>query len=279
MDKSVYNELKDLIGIDMNIAMPIFLKYVKFEIRGYNKDFGGFPEELVAFRLKLNRPTTKKGPDFDELGDCKAVAGKILSKPVLDSSQKLSLITLGLDPKDCLTTLRNCGNPPIANLEKISDFFRTNLWNKIRRVIFIYHVDGKIIDIRIFDGEKYKYVLENDYNLINQDKRDETKILALKLKTGSVQIKKTMDIFLSESISSDVDNNIDNQEEYINKLFSENLSNYRETTPKPNFNNIKDFVGMYANFSELAILEEIIKNRRKEISESMNFLIEDNLPF
>lgn len=267
---SEYKSLLPLIGVDMNVAMPIFSKFVDFKIRGYNKDFGGFPEELIAFILDMRRPTNIKGPDFNELGDCKGVKAKFITKEELNKDQKQLLLSLNVDLISCVTTLRNYGNPPVASFEPNINFFETNLWNKIRKIIFVYHVNGIIEDIRIFDGEKYKDVLNNDYELIKNNKNSETKILTLKKVTGSIQIKKTLDIFLSESIidSNCETNEIANQIEYIENLFINKLNIYKDNCKdcNPKFENIERFIITGKNTPEQ--LMRIIELANIKLSES-----------
>jgi hypothetical protein len=94
-------------------------------------------------------------------------------------------------------------------------------------VTFVYHINNIIVDIRIFDGEKYKNILESDYKLIKSNRNSETKILTLKKKTGLIQIKKSMDIFLSKSIIKNKKlNNISDQDVYIKNLFFNRLFDY-----------------------------------------------------
>ena len=68
-----YTFLRNLIGIDLIIALPIFKEYIDIKkSHGYNKEIGGFPEELVAFVWDLKRPTNIKGADFGINGECNA---------------------------------------------------------------------------------------------------------------------------------------------------------------------------------------------------------------
>lgn len=230
--KNKYCELSPIVGIDLKIAKEeIFSKYMYINTRGYNKEIGGIVEDLVAFSFNTKRPTTKKGADF-LFGECKSVKSKRLKDTKLNSEQIKNLKELGIDTNDITnkniyTTLRNTGNPPIAIFNKNVDFFDSILYKKLKTIIFVYHIDNIIEDIRIFDGMKYMDVMKNDYELIKNGKNSETKILTLKNVTQSIQMKKFMDIFLSESISYDVNNNIDNQFEYIFNLFFEKLYTYK----------------------------------------------------
>lgn len=230
-----YEILKGIIGIDLSVAIPIFQKYIDFTPRGYNKETGGFPEELVAFLLNMRRPTNIKGADFKDIGEIKSVKSRINNEKTKTKQDVVVFLSeLGVNIENSKTKLRNCGNPPISNFEKDKTFFETNIYDKIKKIIFIYHLDNVIIDIRIFDGKKFKNILNDDYELIKNGKNSETKIITLKEATGSIQIKKYMDIFLSDSIiESGFSNNIQSQEDYINELFLNKLINYKDdTSPK-----------------------------------------------
>jgi len=225
----LYNRLLPLKGIDMRIAIPYFIANgVNFKPMGYNKEFGGFPEDLIALSFDSSRPTNRKGADFKE-GDSKSIKAKLLKNDTLSKKQKDELKNL-IDPDLCKTKLRNCGNTPIGEFED-DDLLKTDLWQKMYRLILVYQIDGIIIDIRIFSSEKFKNVLINDYNFIRNGENEKTEILTIKKYKNNksfIQIKKYRDVFLSKSIyPDDYTNNITNQQEYIESIFSKNLEYYR----------------------------------------------------
>lgn len=278
MKKNKYEEydfLLPLIGVDINVAMAVFKPYVNFKIRGYNKKFGGFPEELVAFSkdIAMARPKTKKGPDFGKLGDCKAVQVKRMTDR-LNVNQVKNLMDLNINSKtDDITKIRNSGNPPIARLENCK-FFNSNIWAKIKKLILVYHEADIITDIRIFDGLKYDDVLNDDYEFIKNNKNEDSKIITLKKKTGSVQIKKNMDAFLSESIvPKNLDNKIIDQISYIETIFSEKLKFYKENNVEEQ-EKIVNFVNNTANPSQLIEFAERIAKSNKLSPSQLTDIVE-----
>lgn len=274
-----YECLKCCIGMDLLVAKTIFGEYFRINTRGYNKEIGGIAEDVVAFIFNSDRPTAKKGPDFKDNGECKSVKAR-LSTRRLNINQRETLIELGIDPdsRNCKTNIRNSGNPPISDFQPDVDFKDSNLYNKLKKIIFIYHINNIIIDIRIFDIKKFYKILESDYNLMKSGRNSETKILTHKKVTNLIQIKKFLDIFLSKSIiNKNFKNVITNQEEYINNLFFEKLYTYKHTHENKSKNKVeknkKIISKMQIRLEKLIEKENTLKllitNKEREISEEL----------
>lgn len=253
----IQNKLRKLIGIDLVEAMNIFREYkVPIKVRGYSKTFGGFPEELIAFLLEKDRPANKKGADFEGLFEVKSIKSRKLVNG----------------------DIRTCGDTPISNFnENDIDFLKSNIWNKIEKLLSVFHFNGTIIDIRFFDGNEFKSILKNDYELIKNKRNKETKILTLK-SIGNIQIKKNGAIHLSTSICENVDNEIKNQKGYIMNLFGDALNSFvtKDTLPVKSIKKIVDNPNITIN--DLKKIIELAEMKIKE-SEIDCYLPEDNLPF
>lgn len=278
-----YESLIPLVGVDLKIAKTIFCEFISVNTRGYNKEIGGIAEDLIAVSFDVARPTNKKGSDFDELGDSKSVKSRLIKRTTFTENQVNTLVDIGIKEEDVKkheTIVRECGNPIISSLENKVDFFDTNVWAKMKKLILVYHVDNIIQDIRVFDSEQYKYILESDYKLIEEQKYKETKILTLKLKTGLIQIKKNLAHFLSKSIVPDNFklHKITDQKDYINDLFLEKLPSYKERKrerreKKVTFEDVKNY-----NYSGDQ-MEEMIEHLSKLLKEHKSIIPDDNLTF
>jgi hypothetical protein len=265
-----YDFLLPFIGIDLKVAMDIFRPYMKMNIRGYPngekfKDIqkiGGFPEELYALVKDYARPKNKKGPDFEE-GECKSVKIKYYSDK-LNRNQRKDLTDLGVNiDSPNLSKIRDSGNPIISFFEKNSRFYNTNVWGKIKKVVFIYHFNDIITDIRIFDGVKYMRVLCEDYELIKNNNNIDTKIFTLKKKTQTIQVKKNLDAFLSESIiTKGFSNNIVDQQQYIETIFKKKLEEYKENNVEEQ-ERIENFIKNTANSTQLIKYAEMMVRSNK----------------
>lgn len=305
-----YVWLKALIGVDLKILKEdVFTKHMNVKTNGFNKIIGGVAEDAIAFMIGVDgvvaRPGTTKGADFGDLGEVKSVKSHHIKKAQLTKQQKKNLKDLGINIDDTSNTnlytkLRHQGDIPICEFERNVDFIKSNLWSKLKICIFVYHINYIIVDIRIFDGEKFFEVLKNDIKFINNNENDKTKILTIKnfiskkliarfgdstnmlydlgaldidnyfenklyfdnyvkeysndscviceikrngIGTGEyglhsktpnsdIQIQKSMDIFLSESICDGVDNKIYNQFEYITNLYFEKLCTFKYSKGK-----------------------------------------------
>lgn len=226
-----YECLLPLIGIDLVKIIPYLAKFnIIVNLKGYNKEIGGVPEDLVAFMLGKERSKNKKGPDFGELGECKSVKLKPnLTKRKLNVNQRNNLIRLNVNLEKCeKIKTRESGNPIISTFNKNVDFFESNVWEKSKKIIYIFHRNNIIDDIKIFDGEKYKDFLFSDDNYIKNNNNADTQIFTHKLKTNTIQMKLNMCQYLSDSIiPEDYTNNIINQDEYINNLLFEKVCTYK----------------------------------------------------
>jgi hypothetical protein len=268
-----YDFLLPLIGVDLNVAMEIFSPYMKMNIRGYPngekfkdvKKIGGFPEELFAFAqdVAMARPKNKKGPDFEGYGECKSVKVKMFTES-LNRNQKKYLTDLNVNINSPnLSKIRGSGNPIISFFEKNSRFYNTNVWGKIKKVVFIYHFNDLITDIRIFDGVKYMRVLCEDYELIKNNNNIDPKIFTLKKKTNTIQVKKNLDAFLSESIvPKDFSNNIVDQQQYIETIFKKKLEEYKENNVEEQ-ERIENFIKNTANSTQLVKYAEMMTKSNK----------------
>ena len=217
------NKLRLLIGLDTSIVKKLFAQY---GIKRFRKDKDGFTEDMIALILEFDRPTNKKGMDFPDFAEAKQISCYVNYKGFL----------------------RVKGDTPIATLEK-SEFVDSNVWDKSRKILCVLVVNhcphcnssnrrklkGRknlcecgeiytdaqsltiITEIKMFDGEKYKDIMENDWNLIHNGQRTKTSIFTLKEKwNNQIQIKSNGCIKLSESLTEGVDNNITNQEAIVN---------------------------------------------------------------
>jgi len=230
--QDIINELSKLIGLDTSVVKKLFAQY---GIKRYRQDKDGFTEDMIALLLGLDRPTSKKGMDFPELAEVKQISCNVINSGAL----------------------RVKGDTPIANLEKV-EFFSSNCWDKVRKILCVLVVNhcpqcnstnikrvpksktsececGNtfndketvviITDIRLFDGEKYKSVMENDWNLLHNGQRSKTDMFSLKEKwNNQIQMKRNGCVKLSVSLTNGIDNNIEDQEAYAIELFEEKLS-------------------------------------------------------
>ena len=184
--------LQKLIGIDLNVAIKIFADKgnIVTKNRGFNKKVGGFAEELVALILDEKRPTSLKGRDFNNF-ELKSIKAKYVNS----------------DRTNVGSLLRDGGNTPISPFKKNEvDFTTSNIYDKVKKLVCVYHIDEIITDIRFFDGEELFETLRNDYNLIAESKRTETELLTLKEKNGMIMIKKYGTIRHSVSLAININN-------------------------------------------------------------------------
>lgn len=244
-------KLRVLIGINCINAIKVFNKFydTTFIPRGYNKEIGGFPEELVAIILNEKRPTSFKGPDFSEF-EVKSVKSKITKRK---------------------GEIRGEGDMPISNWDNEKNFKNSNIWKKMKKMVIFYHIDNIIVDIRVFNGEKYFNILENDYELIREGKNKETTIITRKPNTNSIQVKKSFCIFNSYSLFYDdgcipkVNGDV-KSDDYILDLF------IQYNKPIDAFEKI---VNNEKSLDNLQKMKNIIEQKIKE----NNMFKMDNLPF
>jgi len=253
----IINKLLTLIGLDTNVAKALFLQY---GIKPPRKGRDGFTENLIALLLNKARPTNTKGADFQGLFEVKQIA---LTKTKVSQEY------------------RTGGDTPLANLEE-GDFFESNLWDKTRRILCVCTDEDVIVDIRLFDGEKYKETMKSDWDLLQAGMRMETEMFSLKVKwNNQVQMKKNGCLFLSESLTEGVDNNITNQELYCAELFEENLAR-REEEFKVNERDNTTTFEKFLNKQSVSIVD-LMKFRElldAKIEEAMGFKdIKDVLTF
>jgi len=193
-------KLLTLIGLDTNVAKKLFAQY---GIKPPRKGRDGFTENLIALLLNKSRPTNKKGADFTGLFEVKQIA---MTKTKLKQEY------------------RTGGDTPLANLEE-GEFFESNLWDKTKKILCVCTDEDVIVDIRLFDGDRYKETMKRDWDLLQAGMRTQTEMFSLKVKwNNQVQMKKNGCLFLSESLTEGVNNNITDQELYCATLFEENLA-------------------------------------------------------
>jgi len=233
--QDIIDRLKLLIGLDTSIVKKLFAQY---GIKRFRKDKDGFTEDMIALILDLARPTTKKGMDFPDFAEVKQISCYVNYKG----------------------DLRVKGDTPIANLEE-GEFVDSNVWDKSRKILCVLvinhcpHCDSSkrrklkgrknlceckeiytdaqaltiIAEIKMFDGEKYKDIMENDWKYIHNGERKKANIFALKEKwDNQIQIKRNGCIKLSDSLTAGTDNKIVDQEAYASDLFEENLARREE---------------------------------------------------
>lgn len=250
----VIGKLHKLIGIDLIVAMKIFKSKgnVIPNMRGYNKEIGGFPEELIAFVIGEQRPTSSKGRDFTHF-EVKSIKGEARKRG-------------GWGTK---------GDTPVSSFTGVS-FFESNIWAKLRKMLVVVHHNNIVVDIRFFSGEDMVDVLKDDYELISQGKRTECKILTLKEKTKSIQIKYQGAIKRSLSICDPflmgkvIDNKITNQEQYILELFGDALTKHKQLLKEKQLTTLES-IKKFINSPHTSIRE--IEKLRRLLDDKLNNIL------
>lgn len=254
--QDIINKLRLLVGINTNTVKALFAQY---GIKQLRKDKDGFTENLIALLLNKALPTNMKGMDFRGLFEVKQITTRQINSGAL----------------------RVKGDTPIANLEE-GEFFASNVWDKTRKILCVLTLDDIIVDIRLFNGEKYKETMKKDWDLIQEGLRTKTEMFSLKEKwNNQIQMKKNGCILLSDSLTEGVDNGIVDQELYCSELFEENLA-MREQEFKRETKTILDKVtslldGHNVSIADLVKLRELLDSK---LEEAVGFKdVQDTLTF
>lgn len=237
----IVQKLQVLKGINLDTAFRIF-KENKLDVKA-----SGFVENLVALLIDRELPKNERGMDFKGLFEVKEIKVHFNKKT---------------------GEMRTGGDTNISSyLNSEPNFFESNIWDKTSKVLIVCVENRIIVDIRFFDGEQYAEQMKQDYESIKQLKnlcRQNNKILVFKTGFNSIMMKGNVAIDMSESIIYDEENEIDNQDFYINQLFGSKFASYQEKKK-----NAVDSIKMLLNrvsISDLDLIKKMVDLKMNEFT-------------
>lgn len=253
ISNEIIDKLQVLKGLNLDIAYRIF-KEKRLDVK-----CKGFVENVVALLIDRELPKNDKGMDFKGLFEVKEIKVKFLKNG----------------------EMRTYGDTNIsAYLNSEPNFFESNIWDKSKSILIVCVNEKKIIvDVRFFDGEIYAEQMKKDYESIRQAKnlcRQNNEILVFKTGFNSIMLKGNTAIDMSESILSDEENKILDQDSYIREMFDNKFASYQEKTK-----NVIETIYLLMNRVSLSDLEAIKKMAECKMKESIGFNITagSELPF
>lgn len=227
--KGEIEKLQSLVGINTKDAFKFLEKNDLIIKNIHSKKIRGIVvENLIALLLGEKAPGLNKGRDFNNF--------------------EVKTVQVRYNKKD--NSMRTCGDTAISSLSKHKlGFYNSNIWDKTKSVISVLINDNTIVDILHFDGNKYKGQLKADYealysgqnNFIRKDGKkwrevegSKNKLLVRKDYDGfvsQVMLKGNLIIDLSNSVVSSRNMIIDQQFEYLESLFINDI----KPVAKPKF--------------------------------------------
>lgn len=150
------NKISQLIGLDIK------------ELDKYLIDNGVYEkavkschtvENAVAVLLDEDLPRTKKGRDFNSF-----------------EVKTLNVKRIGNGE------FRTKGDTQISKYEYTSELLETNLWDKLKKIILVLHIDNKVVDVRYLDNSSKLKELQKEY--LNFTKPGHRKLNSLIVRKG-----------------------------------------------------------------------------------------------
>ena len=239
----IIEKLQALKGLNLDVAYNIFREQ-KLDVKR-----AGFVENPIALLIGRDLPKNERGMDFKGLFEVKEIKVKFLKNG----------------------EMRTGGDTNISSyIGSESNFFESNIWDKSNSILIVCVDENRIVvDVRFFDGEPFAEQMKSDYERIINLKnlcRKENEILVFKTGFNSIMFKGNTALDLSESILSDEENEITNQDSYIRDLFENKFSSYQEKTKS-----VIETICILMDRISLADLEMIKKMASVKIKESVGF--------
>jgi hypothetical protein len=248
----IVEKLQAIKGINLDVAYNVF-KEKRLDVKRK-----GFVENVIALLIDRELPKNDRGMDFKGLFEVKEIKVKYTKKG----------------------EMRTGGDTNISSyLNSEPDFFQSNIWDKSNSILIVCVNERIIVDVRFFNGEPYAEEMKNDYDAIQLHKnlcRKENSILVFKTGFNSIMFKGNTAIDMSESIFSDEELIIDNQDVYIRDMFDNKFNSYQEKVK-----NAIESICLLMNRVSLSELKIIIKMAEQKIKDSIGFdmNIGSELPF